>query len=143
MQSTSKLNTQLTGVSWSAALCGLLLAAIGCSGEVGPVEAGGQVTMSSSPLANANVVFSPIGGGIAAQGTTDAQGTFELVSADGTHGVMPGEYQVSISTYRRGDPRENIADSAETVPAKYNEQSTMREHVSVDAENQFQFELVP
>jgi hypothetical protein len=60
--------------------------------------ANGRVTYRDEPLAGAIVVFQPVApGGIGASSVTDSQGRFQLSTFPPQLGVVPGEYQVSIS----------------------------------------------
>ncbi len=59
-----------------------------------PVE--GVVTFEGEPLADANVIFNPQNGTVAATGKTDRQGRFKLSSFDPGDGAFPGPYVVTI-----------------------------------------------
>ena len=80
------------------ALVGLLFVA-GCSRgglELARVE--GVVTFNGAPVAEAGVVFSPCESklGPPASGSTDSEGRFTLVTANGP-GAVIGDHQVAIS----------------------------------------------
>ena len=114
-------------LSWRravAALCGLaLLAVAGCGGggdrpTLGRVH--GRVTMDGEPLAKAGVGFQPKTKGRESFASTDANGEYELTYLGDLKGVGVGENSVRITTQRTNDPR------TETVPAKYNKQTTLR-----------------
>ena len=84
-------------------LCTLFVCALipGCSGKTAMktdyVE--GTITYKGSPVADANVSFSPISGGSPAYGRTDAQGLYKLQTQLGAvdQGTTPGEYVVIVS----------------------------------------------
>ncbi|MDR1384724.1 MAG: carboxypeptidase-like regulatory domain-containing protein [Planctomycetaceae bacterium] len=58
----------------------------------------GKITLDGKPLANANVNFTPNGGGNAAYGVTDENGVYKLQTSQGKAdaGTTPGEYLVTI-----------------------------------------------
>lgn len=69
---------------------------IGCGGP-GTVPAGGTITYKGQPVADANIMFTPVGGGEIATGQTDAQGKFSLGVVKPGDGAVPGEYRVSLT----------------------------------------------
>jgi len=75
----------------------LLPLAVGCNNSLVPVS--GTVRLDGKPLAEAGVVFQPIGQGAVASGTTDAQGQFHLATGSQL-GAAPGEYCVTVSKAR-------------------------------------------
>ncbi len=70
-----------------------VLAFIGCGdGSKGTVVSG-KVTLAGAPLTGGAIVFEPIsGGGLAANGTISADGTYEV------KGVSAGECKVTVAT---------------------------------------------
>jgi len=68
----------------------------GCGGA-GTVPAGGTVTYKGQPVAEANVMFTPEGGGEIATGQTDVQGKFRVGTVKPGDGAVPGEYRVSLT----------------------------------------------
>lgn len=88
----------------SPAYCLLLLAGLslllpGCggreiAGEVAPVS--GTVTYKGNPVADAAVVFYPVGGGKVATGKTDDQGKYTLTTYDSGDGALVGEHSVTV-----------------------------------------------
>lgn len=114
---------------------------VGCGSEgpeVFPVH--GTVRLNGQPLSDARVLFTPVSGGRPSAAITDLSGEYSLVYTDDLPGALPGEHLVSISTFRRGDPDQNIPPSPEQVPARYNVQSELRQQVSPDSET-FDFDL--
>ena len=124
---------------------GLLLVCLfaGCGGgtddgpELAPVW--GTVTLDGEPLVEARVIFTPAGGGRAAIGVTDDRGVYKLAYVADRMGTPPGEYVVKISTYREPEEDEESGEMSptrpETVPAMYNQPSTLRVTVPADDYN--------
>jgi hypothetical protein len=84
----------------------LLAVAIAMAGCGGPerVPAGGQVKLDGKLLADCAVVFVPVGGGAAANATTDAEGRFRLATTN-RQDVIVGDYAVTIT-------KQNVTDVA-------------------------------
>lgn len=145
--------------------CGSL---VGCGSPVAPVT--GKVTLDGDPVEGAIVAFSPDGGtGTSGAAKTGADGTYELVSSLGG-GVPPGKYKIAITTQKPAEQPADAAESEEdaeynggsasegydqmaegenddyadkwkeTIPAKYNTESTLMEEVT-SGENTINFEL--
>jgi hypothetical protein len=145
------------GNAWGALRCIhpatallVLLAATICSGcgrgnKLNLVDVTGTVTLNGEPLADAEVVFHPAGGGRPSLGKTDASGRYRLEYIAGTRGALPGEHKVSISTFV--EPDKDASDPAvqsgrkETVPASYNRQTTLRADLKARSEK-VDFQLV-
>jgi len=122
--------------------CGLWLLS-GCFGGGGNVpeliEVSGTVTLDGQPLPDAAVNFIPVVQGNEesrpASGTTDTDGEYSLQYSSSQTGARPGNYRVSISTYRReGEDREgnHVAGVAEKVPSVYNVKTTLTAEVKAD-----------
>lgn len=94
---------------------------------VGREEVTGVVTMDGVPLTAATVIFSPVETGTAAFGETDFEGRYRLGFSKTEPGVEPGRYRVRISTAGRLTSEGFL--SIETVPASYNENSTLQREV--------------
>lgn len=97
----------------------LLIAGCGGPANVGVVT--GVVTLDGQPLADARVTFQPHVGSPSA-GTTDTSGRYELRYTRTRMGAAVGEHQVSISTFRGGNPDAEppTERQPERVPARYN-----------------------
>jgi len=83
--------------SWILGIAGACasLSAAGCGAK--PVPTKGVVTVDGKPLAKATVMFtSQESGGKDATGLTDANGGFELTTAHGKDGALPGLYKVTV-----------------------------------------------
>lgn len=87
--------------------------------------------MDGRPLAGATVLFRPLETGSAAFGHSDANGRFRLLFSKNEPGVLPGHYQVQITTSGTVTESGGFA-SAETVPTVYNERSTLYREIKKD-----------
>jgi hypothetical protein len=81
----------------------------------------GKVVLGDRPVANATVVFHPVGGEgpdeARPRGTTRADGTFAVTTYDGNDGAPAGEYRVTVELWLssgRGDE-----GPTSRLPAKY------------------------
>ena len=75
----------------------LLIAIIsGCDRGLAVAPATGTVTLDGRPVAEAGVLFTPVEGGPAATGGTDASGRFNLRTAN-RDGAMVGKHLVTIT----------------------------------------------
>lgn len=114
----------------------VVVLAIGCgSKQFAPVS--GKVTLNGKPLANARVMFQPVGkpdaieGGEGSAGKTNEKGEFTLKSSTGKNGAMIGTHQVSISALdsQVGDhdtrPPRGGWPQADKVPSRYNGKSEL------------------
>ncbi|HVJ86240.1 MAG TPA: carboxypeptidase-like regulatory domain-containing protein [Caulifigura sp.] len=104
----------------------------------------GTVKLGSEPLSDAQVIFTPKGGGATAMANTDSGGRYTLEYTGNAKGVPVGEYAVSISTFR---PEPEVTDGApsppaakERVPMVYNQKTTLVAKVPGDA-GAFDFNL--
>ena len=110
-------------VTGSLFVCSALVA--GCGG---PVNVEGKIFRDGKPLAGAQVLFIPLGGGEQAGDLTDEEGNFRLKSPQAL-GIVPGEYLVTVSKMdyppgmKRPDPHQmTMAMTAmmkQTLPAAY------------------------
>ena len=123
----------------------LLSAALAGCGSDGPEIAGveGTVTMDGKPLPNAAVVFVPEGGRPAGA-RTDENGHYVLNFSAGRQGAIPGKSRIRISTL--SDPYEaedgtSVPGSPETIPARYNAQTTLQYEVKAGETNVANFDL--
>ncbi len=90
--------------TWRAAICGTVLAWVGCSngggGDVQLVDVVGTVTYNGAPLSGALVTFVPAKGPLA-MGKTDAEGKFSL-STGAEKGAVVGDAKVAVSLAAAG-----------------------------------------
>lgn len=117
---------------------GLLLLAVslcGCnSGEFGTVT--GTINLDGKPLEGARILFYPDPEGRLSSSLTDENGAYELVYSRSIVGAKVGEHKVQITTavdLGKGP-------SKETLPAKYNVKSELREVVKA-GRNTINFDL--
>jgi hypothetical protein len=98
----------------------------------------GTITLDGQPLADAQVVFTPIFAGTTSYGRTDDDGTYEMVFSDHEDGAWLGRNKVQVST---GDvDGEGGPGKPERVPVVYNRKTTLTADVG-DGENVFDFRL--
>lgn len=94
--------------------------------------------MDGKPLENATVAFYLDAGGRPGVGVTDSEGKYTLLFRGQTEGGIIGPNTVRISTHwPDGEPGDG---EIETIPPKYNSQSTLKEEI-VGGENIFNFDL--
>lgn len=97
--------------------------------EIASVE--GTVTMDGKPLANATVVFSPVGGRPAGA-RTDEDGHYVLNFGSGRKGAIPGINKIRVTTMSEAYEKEDgtkVNGSRETIPVEYNQATTDRKSV--------------
>ena len=125
-----------------AAICSLF-SLVGC-GKPGPVPIEGIVTLDGQPLVDAEVIFKP-DQGRPSVGRTDESGRYKLMYTQEEKGAAPGHHQVMISTFIEAD--DSSADPKiqegrkETVPAKYNKQTTLEAKIERKGQAELNFEL--
>lgn len=122
----------------------LLVTLIGCGGDSDLPDLGsvtGTVTLDGKPLPNATVEFTPVDGGRPSVAVTEDDGEYELEYTPGNFGATPGSYQVTITTATTTtDKQGNDVDVPETLPAKYNVNTTLKEEVKAGS-NEIDFKL--
>lgn len=119
-------------------VCINVFANVGCS-EIELETVTGEVTLDDAPLEGALVEFFPVDEGSSASATTDAEGKFELIFAAGLEGAVVGDYTVAITKPERDEEKDKVE---ETLPIKYNHQTTLTATVSEAGENHFAFNLL-
>lgn len=120
---------------------GTLLLLVGCGGNDGPElhDVSGIVTLDGKPLASSSVGFIPLEEGI--EGTsssyakTDEDGYYSLQYSLSREGALAGKYKVVISSHQVADPDSSPPQERqdETVPMKYNRESTLVAEVPSDS----------
>lgn len=152
---------------WSAVCLASISVAIfmGCRGSEWPptYKSTGIVTLDGSPVERASITFHPRDGQTPANGTTDANGVYELSSFNAGDGAEPGSYGISIQKFPAiqidsapgGIPFDESmntdappdpsldADPKNELPERYStsEESGLSATVSADGENVFNLEL--
>ncbi|QDV21021.1 Bacterial Ig-like domain (group 1) [Gimesia panareensis] len=100
----------------------------------------GLVVMDGEPVEGAVVTFAPASGR-PSTGITDSQGKFELAYNPENKGAKIGKHTVRISTQRYVENADGTTtEMKETIPAKYNTESTLTVEVKA-GENDFPFAL--
>ena len=94
----------------------------------------GRITLDGKPLTGARVGFAPQSGGRESSGVTDAEGNYELKYIRDVMGAKIGAHTVRISTAH------DRARTTETVPARYNVNSTLQKQVAA-GDNVINFDL--
>ena len=76
------------------------------------VPVSGTVFYKGQPVADANVLFEPVGETPAAAGKTDAQGRYQLQTFDPNDGAVPGDYKIAVRKVEvtRGTKGEPLPD---------------------------------
>ena len=122
----------------SLMLLGLLS---GCGGGDRPplADVTGKVTFDGQPLSGARVIFEPEEGR-PSYGMTDTNGEFTLEYMTEVPGAKIGPHTVRIraAVADANDPEAPLPQ--ETIPARYNQNSTLKEEVK-DDDNHFEFTL--
>ena len=126
-------------------ICVLALTA-GCGGSssIGRQAVSGTVTFNGKPLANAVICFeAQRADTLVEAGANVVDGRYEIVAEKG---IVPGTYRVFISSLRdtgatdmtMGKPMPRLTES---LPARYNRESTLTAEVKQSEAAQFDFEL--
>lgn len=109
-----------------------------------PVE--GTVTFQGSPLAEADVAFTPTGGR-PASGRTDTAGRFSLTTFKTNDGAMIGQHVVTVCKHVKKDPNATGAyfDYMQVTPEKFGRpsESPLRAEVTASGPNEFTFDITP
>lgn len=131
---------RVLGLIFLLVLCGCSSSSDGFTYQ--PVS--GRVTIDGEPLANATVVFVPMGEGLntgrPSAAETDEAGAFKLKAMNGTDGAVVGEHLVSISTEKINQNTDKVIVK-EMVPRRYNRKSELRFQVPDDGTTDANFDL--
>jgi len=101
------------------------LAILGCSPSHQPPlgHVSGTVTLDAAPLANATVRFTPAGPGRTSEGTTDADGRYELRYLRDIPGANIDQHTVRITTASEAN------GGRELLPPRYHSRSQLEARV--------------
>jgi len=106
----------------------------------------GTVTFQGSPLAEADVAFTPEGGR-PASGRTDAAGQFALTTFKTNDRAMIGQHIVTVCKHVKKDPNATGAyfDYAQVTPETFSRpsESPLRAEVTASGPNEFTFDITP
>lgn len=99
---------------------------LGCSDPNMPTlgEVSGKITMDGNPVPMARIVFQPQNGP-SCMAEADAEGNYEIMFDTNTPGAVLGPNVVSISTHRFARENGELVEHKETIPSKYNIESTL------------------
>jgi len=86
--------------------CMLVVTSVGCGRGTRVQFVEGLVTLDGEPVEKAVVLFTPVDGGRAAAGTTDANGVYRLnpLAGPAGGGTLAGEYRVAVRRTEYQDP---------------------------------------
>jgi len=131
----------------SAGLGLALLLIVGCGrGTPLTMPVKGIVTFQGSPLAEADVAFTPKGGR-PASGRTDAAGRFTLTTFKTNDGAMIGQHIVTVCKHVKKDPNATGAyfDYLQVTPENFGRpnESPLRADVTASGPNEFTFDVTP
>jgi hypothetical protein len=140
---------QCTPARWLLLLFLLVLPACGQGNPLGRRAIDGHVSLDGSPLASGHIQFIPQHSGGVSSGALIAQGNYKL---DTPRGLPPGKYYVQVfspqntpkvteAAPQTGGPQGAIRLGIETIPAKYNTETTLSIEVAPSAATTFDFEL--
>lgn len=106
------------------AAAGVLVVAVGCSHEASPLtRVEGRITYQGKAVSQGVVSFTAVAkpgvdGPPPAAAALESDGTYRLRAQRDIDGVLPGEYAVSVTSYR--NPQQLPGQKVEyAVPAKY------------------------
>jgi hypothetical protein len=117
----------------------------GCADDNAPAKVTGTITLDGSPVAGAEVTFTPDDGTRISQGTTDNAGKYELWFSATAAGAAVGTHKVSIRSTSSDEyiphPESNEPPPAtETIPKRYNSETELSATVK-SGRNTVNFEL--
>lgn len=147
---STRSNSGRYGLS-CAALCGLLVAAVGCGGSSAPDRVAvfpvqGAVTFKGQPMPGAMLVLNPktpTESVPAPRAQVDKDGNVKVSTYDGGDGAPAGEYVVTVQWYKPIKNGNDVVAGPNVVPRKYS-QATSSDLVVQIAEggaNSFDFKL--
>ena len=129
---------------WLAVIVAVNICGCESGGLPGTIPVGGKVLYQGEPVSQGTVLYSPVdtNSGRLARGALQADGSFELTTLKSGDGALPGEYRVSVLSYKPhpGEPGRGGVDADSPppeivrehyVPARYTdpEQSGLRDTV--------------
>lgn len=134
------MSTLFTRRQWPALF--LLFACVGCSDRPELSDVRGRVTLDGAPVPLATVEFIPEKGR-PSQGVTDQDGRYVLQHTLDSAGALQGPHKVRISTWRQEevDEHDKVTRHPETLPARYNYDSSLTFDVIPGQSNVADFDL--
>jgi len=135
---------------WVFAVVSVLILC-GCGGSEGPVtvKVKGSVSLDGKPVSSGQIIFNDVAGNEKAYAGVIQDGTFSFPSTVGQKRVSISSPQevAGSSTVVGGIPGDPVSEEnpapqiLESIPPKYNDQTTLTADVTSDGENEFPFEL--
>lgn len=115
----------------------------GCGNANGPFPVSGKVDYQGQPVKAGVITFIPEGAMASAGGAAITDGVYSIPAESG---LPEGDYKVAISMREGAAFAETEApgmsvESKETLPAKYNADTTLRAKVQRGTPNKFDFNL--
>ena len=130
-------HNNVTSLFHASVLVVLVCLLSGCGNKYGTTAVSGSVTLDGKPLKGATVIFYPTEGGRAnSTSKTNDDGEYKLNYTHDSEGAVPGSYKVLISKIKIVNDHE-----VETLPLRYNSDSSTVVEVVKRGKNQFKFEL--
>lgn len=112
------------------------LGAIGCGGPSDKIKVSGTVTWKGQPIEQGFVTFHPVDPQFAPEAGPIVDGEFSFLA-------RPGKNRVEVHATKESGFNEAMRQPnlVQYIPAKYNEQSSLTEDVSIDGTNRFEYHL--
>ena len=106
----------------------ILATTSGCGAKSDAVPVTGKVSYNGEPLQGGMVMLTPEGGGTAATGDIQPDGTFKLTSFIKDDGAVPGIYKVTVQVFPDAEsggglPGMEFGNEKPPIPAKYGDPS--------------------
>ena len=119
----------------------LLLGVLGCGGGSETYDVSGAVTLDGQPVKEGDIIFEASDGSIGSDAGKIIDGKYSLE-------VKPGRKKVVIRSQRKvpgksieGAMGENLDETEEAIPARYNESTELTAEVGSSSDNTFDFPL--
>jgi hypothetical protein len=120
---SSQVPLPSSAVAWLTVLV-LMAVSSGCGEKTDAVPVTGKVSYKGEPLKTGTVMLVPEGGGAAATGEIQADGTFKLTTFSKDDGAVPGDYKVMVQVFPEPDaggglPGMEFGNEKPPIPEKY------------------------
>ena len=131
-----------------ALLCLWIFLVPGCGPSNPPTfPVKGKVSYNGKAVKNGMIMFTPEGEGNAANGSLEADGSYQLTTFVANDGARPGKYKVSIQVFPGADeggglPGQEFAGKKPPIPPKYGQPTSSGLTAEVkDVDNSIDFAL--
>jgi hypothetical protein len=119
----------------------ILISVTGCDNPA-PAKVTGTITFENKPLSGATVTFIPDNGSRSSEGSTNADGKYELRFSASMKGAVAGEHKVEIRTAPTEIDSESKEKIVERLPEKYHNATELK--ITLKSGNQVvDFDLKP